>query len=80
MSKIREIHETITNGKTAFFKRVESNPRIESLFKRSHKKLFIEYSDNKEFNQKEEISGIVDARYKLINKWANGLVLETCLI
>jgi hypothetical protein len=79
-AKFREIQETLNNGKALFNKKIENNPRIESLFKKSHQKLILEYSDNKEFNKKEEMTGIFDARFKLINKWAEGVVLETCLI
>ncbi len=78
LTKIREIYETINNGKTAIHNKIENNTRIESNFRKSHQNLVLEYIDNKDFNKKEELTGIFDARFKLINKWAQGIVLETC--
>ncbi len=78
LTKIREIYETINNGKTAIHNKIENNTRIESNFRKSHQNLVLEYIDNKDFKKKEELTGIFDARFKLINKWAQGIVLETC--
>lgn len=78
LSKYREIEETLVNGKQTFLKKIENNPRNETLFKTAHQNLIFEYSDFKDFNSKEDMTGITDARHKLITNWAEGVVLETC--
>ena len=78
VSKITEIDYTLTEGKKTFFKDIESNSHKESFFLKAHIKQMLEYSDNTEFDIKEDQSGISRYRHKLIRNWAQGLVLETC--
>ena len=79
LSKWVEVEYVLTQGKRTFLEEFEKNSHLETSLMKAHLGMMIEYTDDYDYTLKEDMTGITDYRYKLVNKWATGVILETCI-